>query len=246
MVTRRVAITAAHCLAQLSDDALPVRVFTGSSASEAVDTVEVSSWAIHPKYCPPDKCSEDDFDIAYVKLAESIDVGTIDPITRQSEYDEIIALGARVTLVGYGQTDEGLLGVKHKVTTSITEFTDSGLEFYAGGDGKDSCNGDSGGPALVEYDGEWRLAGVLSRGYECGEGGVYGVPFPALCWLRDDANVDLLPSACDECLCVDVSTPVDPPQEPEEGCRKRKSSRAAAAMFPGLILFAHRRRRQRQ
>jgi secreted trypsin-like serine protease len=36
------------------------------------------------------------------------------------------------------------------------------------GDGIDVCNGDSGGPLLVQRDGEWRQAGITSWGFECG------------------------------------------------------------------------------
>lgn len=246
LLSSRVVLTAAHCLAQLQDDDPPVRVFTGSSAAKAIQSVQAAEVAIHPEYCPPNECKEDDFDIAYIVLAEAIKgIEPIEPITDQDEYDDVISTDARVTLVGFGATEDNLIGVKHKVTTTITGFTSTGYEFYAGGDGKDSCNGDSGGPALVESDGEWRLAGVLSRGYECGEGGVYGVPFPALCWLRDETDLDLLPSRCSDCECVDVSTPVEQPErEPERGCRiGGDASSTAFAALGVLLALASRRRR---
>ena len=48
----------------------------------------------------------------------------------------------------------------------------------AGGDGHDSCNGDSGGPAYILVDGGRKVAGLTSRATEgatnpCGEGGIY-------------------------------------------------------------------------
>jgi secreted trypsin-like serine protease len=57
---------------------------------------------------------------------------------------------------------------------------DPATEFAAGAPflDRDSCNGDSGGPAYVQVDGEWHLAGATSRATAsslrpCGDGGIY-------------------------------------------------------------------------
>lgn len=60
----------------------------------------------------------------------------------------------------------------------------------AGGQaGKDSCNGDSGGPLMYEFDQSFVVIGVLSFGYrECGlEGwpGVYVNVFKYMKWITD-------------------------------------------------------------
>jgi endonuclease G len=65
---------------------------------------------------------------------------------------------------------------------------ESDYEFVAGGEGYDSCNGDSGGPAYIIVDGQRKVAGLTSRGIKstfrpCGDGGIY---------TRPDAHKDFL------------------------------------------------------
>jgi hypothetical protein len=158
---------------------------------------------------------------------------------------------AEVILVGYGEDPDDPsnthgLGTKRQVATKIKKFSAEGLEFYAGGDDRDSCQGDSGGPALVRLpDGSVRLAGITSRGSDpCGGGGYYGTIYPALCWLAEEANVDLRRDGCDGCDCLDTS-------QPDEGgaCRiatvPTPSSGTAWLWASVLALGLTRRRRSR-
>lgn len=41
--------------------------------------------------------------------------------------------------------------------------------------GKDSCEGDSGGPLMVQKDGRWLLVGTVSHGIKCAEPNLPGV-----------------------------------------------------------------------
>jgi hypothetical protein len=211
LVTPDLVLTAAHCFdpAPLS----AVQVYFGDSLS-AANVLLSDEWGRHPDFCLPSDCGEDIYDFAWIRLPTPVAIEPIPPITNQAEFDELMQVGKPLWFVGFGADEDNVIGVKRVVEASLTSFNESGREFRAGGEGKDTCQGDSGGPALAQLaNGQWRLAGVISRGGECGNGGIYGVPLPELCWLRDDSGVDLLPNGCEACDCVVLAG-----DAPDEGC----------------------------
>lgn len=229
LVAPNLVLTAAHCF-----DPAPagnVLIDFGESYMDPDLTIAAEAWGAHPDFCLPSECEHGDLhDFAWVRLSVDLDVAPILPITDQDEYDAVMNPGQALVFVGFGEDEQMVSGIKREVTSKITSFNDSGREFRAGGDGKDTCQGDSGGPALVQLDdGTWRVAGVLSRGGECGEGGVYGVPLPELCWVRDASGVDLLPAGCDDCECVDITPARD------EGCECGIDRRREVSGLPGLL-----------
>ena len=102
-----------------------------------------------------------------------------------------------VELVGFGYNDPNRpvgFGTKRQVTAPILKLpTDTDLgslpttlgfhpeyEMVAGRKalGKDTCNGDSGGPAYIRQAGAFVVAGLTSRAtlsatVNCGDGGIY-------------------------------------------------------------------------
>ncbi len=212
LVAPNLVLTAAHCFTPAPSGV--IHVDFGDSIGDPDFTLVATDWATHPDFCLPDTCDRDLHDFAWVRLPVDVDVTPILPITDQLEYDELMVDGHALTFVGFGEDEAQVTGIKREVASNITSFNESGREFRAGGDGKDTCFGDSGGPSLGQLaDGTWRLAGVLSRGGDCGKGGIYGVPLPELCWLRDSSGVDLLPEGCAACDCVDIAPDRD------EGCK---------------------------
>lgn len=234
LVSERVVLTAAHCLL----GGPPTAVALGASAFKPQRFVDVAAYGAHPDYCDPDTCKADLWDFGFVVLAEPVaDVVPAVPLRVQDEWDEAMVPGATVTLVGYGEDKGGDTHVKREVEAPIVRFSATGYEFQAGGDGIDSCYGDSGGPAFVTLaDGSVRLAGVTSRGSKvCGMGGYYGIPAVALCWVSQETGVDLR-AGCDACDCLDTT----PREERRCGCDARES---AGGLLVLLLLLARRRGR---
>lgn len=236
VVAPNLVLTAGHCLADLPPSA-QVSVFYGD---EIIQTqgIAATAYGAHPDFCAT--CKEDIFDYGYVVTSENFIAPFARPITTQEQWDETMNLGGEVTLVGFGEdpdvTGNAALGVKRKVTTTIGRFSEQGLEFFAGGDDRDSCQGDSGGPAFVTLpDGTTRLAGITSRGSSpCGKGGFYGAPYPALCWVREETGIDLLDGDCSSCDCVDTT----PPPSKDDGCRIGGPERGGPGQWWALAVIA--------
>jgi len=249
LIAPRIILTAAHCLASGTDVA-QIGVYFGTSLSPQQQAT-VKRYGVHPDACVKD-CRPDAFDFGFIEINEEpIGVPIVPLLTTQPDWDETMGVGAPVTVVGFGAVrDDGeddaapLLsserGFKREVTMRFEAVTSQGGEFIAGEAGKDTCGGDSGGPAFVQReDGTWLQVGVTSRGVRpCGSGrGYYGVPFFALPWLRDAAGVDLLPPDCADAECLDTI-------EEEEGCDCNAGASSAGAPWMMLWMLAIARRRR--
>lgn len=251
LIAPRIVLTAAHCLVPGTKTS-QIGVFFGTSLSPQQQAT-VKRWGVHPDACVKD-CKPDAFDFAFIEINEDpVGITIVPLLTTQDEWDETMRVGAPVTVVGFGAVrDEGeedaapLMsserGFKREVTTRIDGFSGSGGEFIAGESGKDTCGGDSGGPAFVQRDdGSWLQVGVTSRGVRpCGSGrGYYGVPFFALPWLRDEAGVDLLPSDCEDADCLDT-------RQPDQGCDCAAGGDGANAWLLALLALPALARRRRK
>ena len=263
LIDAQTALTAAHCLEE-AEKFDQILVIFGDTIYTSDDNRKTtgSDYGLHPKYClNKDDCTEDAYDFGYVVLSEPAKgVALIPPLVDQDEWDELISLDQEVLLVGFGATRDtnaedspgplkmSELGYKRAVTTVITGFSPAGLEIHAGQEGRDTCFGDSGGPVFAQLaTGDWRLIGITSRGVTpCGTGrGIYGVPYAALPWIRDQTSLDLLPSGCSDGDCLDTL----PPKE-ARGCSltgvagRGASSGLGLALGIGLLGFSISRRRR--
>lgn len=186
LIHPRAVITADHCISRtvgrLDPNSIAIGVDDQGSVQSA-DILRVARIHRHPTE-----------DLALLVLQTP---ATIDPVARASTAETGNA--DQVRLVGFGNTDAtGTIGfgrkrevtvqmnvVRKTETEDLTEAEailgfDSRTEFVAGrkGSGKDSCKGDSGGPAYLFVDNERKLCGATSRATDeandvCGDGGVY-------------------------------------------------------------------------
>lgn len=248
LIAPHIVLTAAHCIAPDLDPG-KIDVYFGTRMTSQQKTT-AKRFGLHPEACVDD-CDPEAMDFAFIEIKQAVQgVEIILPLTEQADWDYAVGPKKPVTLVGFGavrddsaddaaplRADER--GHKRTVETIMTRFTLHGKEVIAGSSGKDSCGGDSGGPAFVQIaDGTWRQLGVTSRGVQpCGTGyGYYGVPFYALPWLRDETGVDLLPAGCEDGDCLDTVVS-------EDGCGCRGGERSGGAWVLAIVLLGLRRRR---
>jgi hypothetical protein len=200
-------IFASHC----TD---PSEVFLGEDATESQGVrIPVESCARFPNGRPG---AGNDFAVCRLAFAAP-DVPIIPPLMG-CELD-VLQPGVPVTVVGFGLTPEGDFARKHAVTTALHGFNDAG-EAMIGGDGQDSCRGDSGGPAFVELPdgGGWRFFGITSYGEpDCTSGGYYALVHEGMPWFEEAAAQDFTP-------CTDADGQWDPdprctaaPLRPQDG-----------------------------
>jgi hypothetical protein len=171
--------------------------------------VNVESCFAHPEWqnvAPADNAS----DIALCTLAAPVDDVPIVPILMGCEA-EVLQPGVPVTLVGFGEADDGLgYGPKRSVVTDLKMVGNDAA--WIGGNGLSSCYGDSGGPAYVQLDdGSWRVFGATSGSATndpgCGQTGIWTLVHVYAPWIEQTSGYDVTP-------CHDA----DGTWNPGEGC----------------------------
>ncbi|NUP06973.1 MAG: serine protease [Polyangiaceae bacterium] len=155
VVAPRLVVTAAHCVYGFS--AGNMKFVLGSKVSQPSAKIGVVSIQAHPSY-DEDSISND---IGIVVLASDAPVTPMKMVTSMDNS----WVGRQLTFVGYGVSNgiqQTGAGTKRVVKMPIEGVYPTQFEY--GLPGKNTCNGDSGGPAFAEVNGELLLAGVTSYG----------------------------------------------------------------------------------
>lgn len=179
LVHPRVVLTAAHC----NDGITRVGLNCKTQNDPQMEMIPVQRVRSHPNYRP----ANDINDIAVLILPRDAVTPPIAMATTQEMKNAM-----ETTLVGFGNNNFSAtsgFGLKRQVSVGIDRHAnideaeaqfgfESDVEYTAGGNGRDTCTGDSGGPAYIVVDGVLKVAGLTSRPYRtfnqpCGEGGVY-------------------------------------------------------------------------
>lgn len=186
LVAPDLVVTAAHC----ARGACAARIMVGTSTQTPGYIAPVAQVHVHPDYAEGGPN-----DVAALVLAE--DVPDVAP--RAIAPGPAVDAARSVRLVGFGNTDvwgSSGYGTKRQVDVAMASShprfgADPRLEFVAGSPilDRDSCTGDSGGPAYVNLGSTWALAGATSRATAssirpCGDGGIYGRVSAFVDWLR--------------------------------------------------------------
>lgn len=210
LVAPRVVLTAAHCGGAIDRIAIGTQVTPGLSPDTR--TVAVQRVAIHPGY-RRHPVSENDITVLILAAP-----AMAAPARLAREAD--ILASANVHLVGFGHNDPQQprgFGRKRQVSIDLPPIIRGGqygdtarlesllgfhgeYEFVAGRKalGRDSCNGDSGGPAYIRVGGDYRVAGLTSRATReavrnCGDGGIYVRPDHFRAWIDEIVAAGGLP-----------------------------------------------------
>jgi endonuclease G len=201
LVAPTVVLTAGHCFDALAPP-LPDHVLIGTSSLARPgegETIPIRHGAAFP-----DASSSEDVAVLVLERPSTLAPRKI--ATGWARID--IVNGALVSLVGFGAVNkrgDEFVDELQEATSTITDFDcsqSSGCnaaaqpagELGAGGNGIDTCPGDSGGPLYLVTHYGTLLAGITSRSYDdavfpCSEGGIYGRPDKIIDWLETTAGV---------------------------------------------------------
>ncbi len=156
LVAPTIVVTAAHCVQGLQGTT--IGFFFGPNANKlsSGSTIPVSKLHSHPNYDHQNTVN----DIAVLVLEKPASVTPIAPMLTPLPNSVI---GKEALFIGYGLTaHKGSSGEKRSVWIPISELKSDLLMYET--PGKNTCNGDSGGPTLLEQGGSLKLIGVTSFG----------------------------------------------------------------------------------
>ena len=206
LVGPRTVVTAAHCI-QAYGAQYSYYVNFGTYASSPTRSIKMASQTAHPLY---DKNSGDAHDFGVIQLLTAVtDVTAIElntvPLTQAD-------VGRPIRHAGFGVTSgaQNGAGTKRQVSYSVRQVTAALIE--SGASGKQTCNGDSGGPALMVMPGSSleRLVGVVSFGDQnCTMFGEDGRVDVDVAWIKQTMAPWEAPTCATDGKCLPGCTPVD-------------------------------------
>ncbi|MFC6660832.1 trypsin-like serine protease [Deinococcus multiflagellatus] len=188
-------LTAAHCVKGTAASSIRIRAGVNKlSDSTQGQTVGVSTVTVHPSY----RGASSGYDIALLKLSTAVNTPYASPAKLPSNAVEAVldVKGKFAVVSGWGLTQgnnnasasDDLREVSIPITPNPGTCGGSGVpgnticgEVYQG---KDSCNGDSGGPLAQSYNGSFYVLGIVSYGPSaCTGSGVYTRVNGYLSWI---------------------------------------------------------------
>lgn len=203
LVGAKTVLTAAHCINAYGAGSFYYVLF-GYNADSPSKIVHVASQVRDPKY------RGDAYDFGIMQLDEVI--SGITPIELNTTAMTGSDVGRPIRHAGFGTIDgQSGSGVKRVVTFNVRQVTTNLIE--SGASGKQTCGGDSGGPAFMTFGGSTveKLAGVVSFGDEqCLQDGWDGRVDVEAAWMKQTMSPWEVPTCIDDGKCLAGCAPVDP------------------------------------
>ena len=194
LVHERVVTTAAHC-------PTPNSVGFGEGFGQIVANVPVDFCVQRPEWSSADSNGVNGWDAKVCVLSQSITTVPIAPLVMGCEVKQIGQDSPEIFIAGFGDnSDNGGFGTKRYSDTIVRQdllsYGEGSNAVFVGTTNKDSCSGDSGGPAYARLDdGVFRTFGITSGGPAgCGTGGGTYVFTPFhVPWAEEETGVDFTP-----------------------------------------------------
>jgi len=244
LVAPDVVVTAGHC-----SEIHPSQVIANTiDFTQGGEHVGVKSTTAYPDW-------QHSYDISVVVLDQPITNITPRQLGTSCTFDHF-ARAMDVHLVGFGLTAADGTGDNTHLNEAMAPVVDPtcmgpygcnkaiapGGEFVAGGDGTDSCFGDSGGPVYLDTPRGVIAIGAVSRGVNasstpCGGGGIYVRTDKVIDWIEQTTGREI---AKDDCTGLGGVEPANASSDLASGC---SSSRGGAGLGVLVGLLALRRRR---
>ncbi|MBX8465935.1 serine protease [Deinococcus sp. RIT780] len=189
-------LTAAHCVDGYSASSMRVRAGINNLTTSTGQLRTAAQIIKHPSYNPSTYAN----DIALIRVSAFTLGSTVKPAALPGNAVEAIldVNGKSATVSGWGKTETGASSptALREVTIPITPTgSDCGTRpanticgKYSSG--KDSCNGDSGGPLAAPYNGKFYVLGAVSYGpLECRGYGVYTRVNGFINWIAQNTGI---------------------------------------------------------
>lgn len=242
LIAPDVVLTAAHCADGMSRVVADTTNFmsTGGQRAGIVSITTYPNW-------------QESYDIAVLVLDRKLEGIAPRRLGTSCTFDEF-ETKPMVHLVGFGLTTPEGDGSNTRLNEVMAPVIDPdcssgngcmpsiapGGEFIAGGDNRDSCFGDSGGPVYLDTPRGVVVVGAVSRGTEnsptpCGGGGIYVRTDKLVEWIEETTGREI---AKDDCVSrVDEELP-----EVDGGCATSRGATGLFALVLAALAFVTRRR----
>jgi len=206
LIAPDLVLSAGHCGTGIE----AIHVGSSDLAADLGDIYGITETWVHPDYYTT-------YDVALYRLDAEVPGVEPLPILRDCLVQDYLDDGVDGLIVGYGAIDRYASDKPTALYEAVVPIHDAdcvepgrgchadlapGGELLAGGDGVDSCLGDSGGPLFLDTAEGMLITGIVSRAavpsrYPCGEGGIYVRADAVLPWIEESIGEPLPPAECE-------------------------------------------------